>query len=134
MSTSPGQPPEQDAATVAGGTARPPLLLDQLLPQYDVAVAHAHVFRVPPAESLQAASEVDLFRAPLVRALLNLRGLPQHVADTLRRRDGAAAPAASRATFRLKDMINLGWTLLGETPGSEMVLGQLSRPWKATAT
>jgi hypothetical protein len=31
-------------------------------------------------------------------------------------------------------MVNIGWTLLGETPGSEMVLGQVSRPWKATAT
>jgi hypothetical protein len=31
-------------------------------------------------------------------------------------------------------MVGLGWTLLGETPGSEMVLGQVSRPWKAVAT
>jgi len=31
-------------------------------------------------------------------------------------------------------MVGLGWTLLGETVGSEMVLGQVSRPWKAVAT
>jgi hypothetical protein len=134
MNASPGQPPEQGTATAAGGSARLPLLLDQFLPRYDFAVAHAEVLRVPPAECLQAASEVDLFRAPLVRALLDFRALPQRLADSLRRRSGAAAPAASRATFRLKDMVNIGWILLGETPGSEMVLGQVSRPWKATAT
>jgi hypothetical protein len=108
--------------------------LDRLLPSYDLAVAHAHVFRVPPAGCFRAASEADLFRAPLVRALLGLRGLPPRIAGTLTSRGGAASPGASRATFRLKDMAGLGWTLLGETPGSEMVLGQVSRPWKANAT
>lgn len=110
------------------------MLLDHFLPRYDLTVAHAHVFRVPPAECFRAASEVDLFRAPLVRALLDLRGLPQRLASTLTGRGRAAVPGVSRATFRLKDMVGLGWTLLGETPGSEMVLGQVSRPWKAVAT
>ena len=134
MSASPIQPPEQGAAAAARATVDPQLLVDQFLPRYDLAVAHAHVFRVPPAECFRAASEVDLFRAPLVRALLDLRGLPQRLVGTLRGRGGAAAPGASRATFRLKDMVGLGWTLLGETAGSEMVLGQVSRPWKAVAT
>jgi len=49
------------------------LLLDQFLPRYDLAVAHAYVFRVSRAECFRAASEVDLFRTPLVRALLDLR-------------------------------------------------------------
>ncbi len=42
-------------------------------------------------------------------------------------------PAASQGTFRLKEMVGLGWTLLGEPPGVEMVLGQVSRPWKSIA-
>lgn len=134
MSASPVQPAEQGAAAAVRGTVAPQLLLDQFLPRYDLAVAHAHVFRAPPAECFRAASEVDLFRAPLVRALLDLRGLPQRLVGTLRGRGRAAAPGASRATFRLKDMVGLGWTLLGETPGSQMVLGQVSRPWKAVAT
>jgi hypothetical protein len=40
---------------------------------------------------------------------------------------------AAAMTFRLKDMVGLGWILLGETPGVEMVLGQVSRPWKSVA-
>lgn len=31
-------------------------------------------------------------------------------------------------------MVGLGWILLAETPGVEMVLGQVSRPWKADAS
>jgi hypothetical protein len=31
-------------------------------------------------------------------------------------------------------MANLRWTLLAETPDVEMVLGQVSRPWKADAS
>jgi hypothetical protein len=46
----------------------------------------------------------------------------------------ATTPGAARGTFRLKNMVGLGWILLGETPGSQMVLGQVSRPWKAVAT
>ena len=30
-------------------------------------------------------------------------------------------------------MVGLGWIMLGETPGVEMVLGQVSRPWKGVA-
>lgn len=135
MSSSPVQPPDQgEAVARARGTADPQLLLDRLLPSYDLAVAHAHVFRVPPAECFRAASDVDLFRAPLVRALLDLRGLPPRLAGVLTLRGAAASPRASRGTFRLKDMVGLGWTLLGETPGSEMVLGQVGRPWKVAAT
>jgi hypothetical protein len=134
MSASPTQPPEGGAAAAAGQAADWQLLMDQFLPRYDLAVVHADVFRVSPAECYRAASEVDLFRAPLIRALLDIRGLPQRVAATLRGPGPAATPGASRGTFRLKDMVGLGWILLGETPGSEMVLGQVSKPWKAVAT
>jgi hypothetical protein len=134
MSDSPVPLPDQDAAAAAGGRVDPRLLMDQFLPRYDLAVVHAHVFRVSPAECFRVACEVDLFRAPVVRVLLDLRGLPQRLAGTLKGRGRVAAPGESRATFRLEDMVSLGWTLLGETPGSEMVLGQVSRPWKAVAT
>lgn len=31
-------------------------------------------------------------------------------------------------------MVDKGWSLLAEIPGVEMVLGQVSRPWKADAS
>ena len=133
MSAPPTQPPEQSPADTAGGAADPGLLMDQFLPRYDFAVVHADVFRAPPAECYRAVSELDLFQAPLVRALLGIRGLPQRVAGTLKGRAKTTALQASRPTFRVKDMVGLGWIQLGETPGVELVLGQVSRPWKAVA-
>jgi hypothetical protein len=107
--------------------------MDQFMPRHDLAVVHADVFRAPPAECYRAASELDLFQAPLVRTLLGIRGLPQRVVATLTGRSGSAPGEASPSTFRLKDLVGLGWVLLGETPGVEMVFGQVSRPWKAVA-
>jgi hypothetical protein len=69
----------------------------------------------------------------LIRTLIGIRGLPQHVASTLRGRGTRTTLDASRRTFRLRDMVDLGWIPLGETPGVEMVLGQVSRPWKGVA-
>jgi hypothetical protein len=108
--------------------------MDEFAPYFDVAVVHSEVFRAVPTECYRAATEVDLFQAPLVRALLGIRALPGLVAGRLRMRAvTASGTEASTSTFRLKDLVGLGWILLGETRGVEMVLGQVSRPWQAVA-
>jgi hypothetical protein len=108
--------------------------MDEFSPHFDVAVVHSDVFRAAPADCYRAAMEVDLFQAPLARALLGIRALPRRAAGRLRVRTATASAAeASPSTFRLKDLVGLGWILLGETPGVELVLGQVSRPWRAVA-
>jgi hypothetical protein len=129
----PAQPPEQDIARGAGEAADSQLLIDRFLPHYDVGVVHAAVFRAAPAQCYLVASELDLFRTPLIRTLIGIRRLPQRVASALRVHGATATPDASRQTFRFRDLVELGWIPLGETPGSEMVLGQVSRPWKGVA-
>lgn len=129
MSATSAQPPRQGHAGAVG----PQLLVDQFLPEFDLSVVHADVFRAPAAECFEAARELDLLRAPLVRTLLGIRALPLRAAGTLRGRGKATTPEASRRTFRFKDMVGLGWILLGETPDVEMVLGKVSRPWKSVA-
>jgi hypothetical protein len=133
MSASLAQPPEQNSAGAAGKAANSRLLIDQFLPTYDVGVAHADVFRAAPAQCYRVARELDLFQTPLIRTLIGIRGLPQRVASTRRGRGTRTTLDASRRTFRLRDMVDLGWIPLGETPGVEMVLGQVSRPWKGVA-
>jgi hypothetical protein len=133
MSAPPAQPPEQVFVDAAGKAADSQLLIDQVLPTYDVRVVHADVFRASPAQCYRVASELDLFQAPLIRTLIGIRGLPQRVVSTLGRRGTTTTLAALRRTFRLKDMVDLGWSWLGETPGVEMVLGQVGRPWKGVA-
>ena len=135
MSAPLAQPPEQNSAGAAGKAADSRLLIDQFLPTYDVGVVHADVFRAAPTQCYLVASELDLFQTPLIRTLIGIRGLPQRVASTLslRGRGTRTTLDASRRTFRLRDMVDLGWIPLGETPGVEMVLGQVSRPWKGVA-
>ncbi len=125
----PAQQPEVPAVPAAGATQGPPLLIDQFLPRYDFAVVHAQVFGVPPEVCLRAARNLDLFRHPAIRVLLDLRALPQRAVSRLTGRSdgGDHVPAA---TFRVADMTRYGWDLLGESP-SEIVLGQIGRPWKA---
>lgn len=129
MSKLPGQQPDVPDVPAAGAVAGPQLLIDQFLPRYHFAVVHAQVFGVPPGVCLRAARNLDLFRHPAIRALLDLRALPGRAASRLtRRRDGGDHGPA--AMFRVEDMIRYGWDLLGENP-SEIVLGQIGRPWKA---
>jgi hypothetical protein len=133
MSGPRAQPLQQSSPGAAGNVGDSQLFIDQFLPRYDFAVVHADVFRAPPAQCYTAATELDLFQDPLVRTLLGIRGAPQSVVGALRRRGQTTTLEAPRRTFRPKDMVGLGWILLGETPGVEMVLGQVSRPWKAVA-
>lgn len=134
MSAPPTRPREQGSTGAAGIPDGSRLLMDEFSPHFDLAVVHSEVFRAVPADCYRVATEVDLFQAPPVRALLGIRALPRRVTGRLRvRTSTASAPEASPSTFRLKDLVGLGWILLGETPGVEMVLGQVSRPWQAVA-
>jgi hypothetical protein len=110
------------------------LLIDQFLPRYDLAIVHAEVLRAPPEACYRVTRSVDLFRAPIIRALLDLRTVPQRVKDRLARRHVGAAAGPSMPSFRLDDMVRppVNWRLLGEEPGVEMVLGQIGRPWQPT--
>jgi deazaflavin-dependent oxidoreductase (nitroreductase family) len=108
------------------------LLIDQVLPRSDLAVAHAGVFRVPPQVCYQTARQLDFFQVPLIRTLIGLRGIPQRLVAALTGHRTAGAPA--RRTLRLgDDLAGLGFSRLGETPGVELVWGQVSCPWTPLA-
>ncbi|WP_329475208.1 SRPBCC family protein [Kribbella sp. NBC_01484] len=97
------------------------LLIDQVLPSYDYAIVHASVFHTPPEACFRAACELDVLRNPLVRTLIRARSL--------------ATPSQRPRRLRVLDMAGppLNWLTLAEGAGSEIVLGQLSRPWAADA-
>jgi hypothetical protein len=59
MNASATQRPDHSSAAAARETAGLQLLMDQFLPRYDLAVAHAHVFRASPAECYWVASELE---------------------------------------------------------------------------
>lgn len=121
-----------DSATMV--MCAPELFVERFLPRYDVVVVHADVFRAPPAQCYAGVMDLDLLQSPFVRAALSVRAVPQRVLGSWRARGNGTGPDTPPPTFRLRDMVALGWVVLAETPGVEMVLGQVSRPWKADAS
>jgi hypothetical protein len=106
------------------------LLIDQFMPDYDLAVVHARVLRAPPEQSFNTVVDFDLFQLRAFRVLIGARGLPIRLADALRHRTGQAGESSSPPTFRLRDLPAMGWMRLGERPGAELVFGQVGKPWK----
>jgi hypothetical protein len=96
-------------------------LLDQFMPDYDVAERHQVRVCAPADITLCAAATTDLQDSLVARALFDTRG----------RLLGAKPHAASRPKGLLADVQSLGWRVLAEIPGREIVLGALTQPWKA---
>lgn len=89
-------------------------LIDRFLPRYDVASRHRILVRAPLEHVYAAARQVDLNGSTVTRWLFRLRGLP--VPESL----------------RLEGLLRLGFVLLGEDPGHELVLGVVGRFWAIT--
>lgn len=107
-----------------------PLLLDDFLPTYDHAISVSEVFRARPDDVFETITNLDLFGIPVARVLLGARGLPARVIDAGARRRGAAV-APEPPTFRVRDLPERGWILLGERPGVEVVYGNVGKVWRA---
>ena len=95
-------------------------LLDRFMPRYDIVERH-HVKVSAPADlTLLAASEMDLRQSRLIRAIFRGREL--------------ALGADRDAQFRPRGLValtrQLGWGVLAETPGREIVMGAVTQPWQ----
>lgn len=96
-------------------------LLDRFMPEYDVAERH-HVRVMAPAEiTLSAAADTDLQRSAVIRAIFRTRELVL----------GAEPDAVTRPKGLLAQTTSLGWGVLAEKPGREIVVGAITQPWMA---
>ena len=96
-------------------------LLDRFMPEYDVVERH-HVRVKAPAEiTLSAAADTDLQGSPVVRAIFRARELVL----------GARPDDGARPKRLLAEMTALGWGVLAENPGLEIVVGAVTQPWMA---
>ena len=75
----------------------------------------------PAAVVLGAAKEQDLMRSPLIRAIFKARELALGASP-----DDKLPPGGLLATMQ-----SLGWRVLAERPGREVVVGAVTRPWEA---
>jgi hypothetical protein len=98
-------------------------LLDRFLPEYDVVERHHIGVAAPAATTFRAACEANLMQSPLVRAMFRTREVVLGGRrDTTKRPDGLMALTRS-----------IGWGVLAERPGREIVMGAATQPWKADA-
>jgi hypothetical protein len=111
------------------------LLVDELLPVFDVSDELAVVVEAGADATWSALTSADLIevgrRRPLIGALGALRALPEIVAHLLHGESQPAAPAR----LTLRDTTELpttggGWILLGERPGEELALGLVGKFWR----
>jgi hypothetical protein len=95
-------------------------LLDRFMPLYEIVERHHVHVEAPAAITLAAAKEQDLLRSGLVRAIFKAREVVL----------GADADEKARPRALLPQMLTLGWALLAEEPGREIVVGAVTRPWE----
>jgi hypothetical protein len=93
------------------------------MPAYEVVERHQIDVDAPPAVTLAAAQAQHLTLIPLVRALFKARELFMRAAPS--------EPLPHEGL--LAQVLSLGWVVLGEVPGQEIVVGAVTRPWEANA-
>ena len=99
-------------------------MLDTFMPVFDVVERHHIRVAAPPAVTLAAAGEQDLFDLPLVRVIIKARAFALGTTP-----DDRPQPHGLLAAVR-----SLGWGLLAEVPGREIVMGAVTKPWEANVT
>ena len=122
------------AATYAGsaaftwyryGTPRPGApdevdpLLDRFMATYEVVERHNVRVRAPAEITLTAAYEQNLLGSPVIRAIFRARELAL----------GSTPDERARPRALLPQMLALGWGVLAEVPGREIVMGAVTKPW-----
>ena len=95
--------------------------LDRFIPRYDVVERHQIQVAAPAEITLAAACESDPFGSPLVRGIFRAREVLL----------GARSDNAPRPTGLLALTKSLGWGVLDEVPGREVVMGAVTQPWRA---
>ena len=108
------------------------MLLDEVMPRYDVVERHATVVRASPAVVYAAIREADLIAGPITRSLLALRALPAVILAVQRSPRNALVEwreRRARRGSRLADLESSGFRIVAERAPEELVIGVLGRFW-----
>jgi len=98
--------------------------LDRFMPKYDVYERHTIVVNALPDVTLAAARNQDIFGVPLIKAIFKAREWAM----------GSSVEPPPRRRGLLDTTLALGWRVLEDVPGRELVVGAVTRPWQATVT
>lgn len=96
-------------------------LLDRFIPQPEVAEHHQIDIDAPADVVLATAKDIELLRSPMIRAIFKARELAL----------GGEPDARPHPSGLLDQMLSIGWVVLSERAGREIVLGAVTQPWQA---
>jgi hypothetical protein len=96
-------------------------LLDRFIPAPEVTEHHQVRIAAPPDVVMTTARSLELLNQPLVRAVIKLRELAMGAEKDVRRHPAALLP----------QMESIGWVVLAERAGREIVLGAVTKPWQS---
>lgn len=105
----------------ASHNGQPDLLLDRFMPTYEVRERHETKVAAPAAVTYAVARELDVQRSNLVRGVFRGRELLL----------GSEPSNREHPPDMLSEVLALGWRVLAEEPGRELVMGAVTQPWKA---
>lgn len=105
----PTRPEQQDA------------LLDRFMPTYEVVERHQIRIDAPAEITFEAATEMDLQQSPIIRAIFRGREWIMRSHPATPREPGSF----------IAQMRGIGWGVLAEVPGREIVMGAVTQPWMA---
>jgi hypothetical protein len=106
-------------AAASGEDADP--LLDRFMPVYDIVERH-HIKVAATADiTFSTACEIDFEQSPIARGIFKARELIL----------GSEPDATARPRGMLALTRSLGWGVLADVPGREIVMGAVTRPWEA---
>jgi hypothetical protein len=103
------------------------VLIDKYMPRYDVCARHSAHVSADAALTYAKLRVIDLNRSRGIRWLFALRTLPSRLGRG--RVHGARGDAPRYRSF-LESALAMGWVMLEEIEGSEMVMGTVTQPWK----
>lgn len=99
-------------------------LLDRYMPTYEVAEQHEIAIAAPASITYDVLWAMDPMASPLVRAIFRGREL-------LLRADH---PKEEGPHGIVAQTLALGWRVLAEEPGHEIVVGAVTKPWEPNVT
>ena len=95
-------------------------LLDVFMPKYEIAERHHVSVGAPAAGTFGALMDMDLEQSLLIRAIFKGRELLL----------GAEPDTKDRPRGLVAITKELGWVVLADVPGREIVMGAVTRPWE----
>jgi hypothetical protein len=96
-------------------------LIDNFIPEPEVVEHHQIAVNAPADVVLDTAKNLEVMNSPVIRAVFRLRELAL----------GGEADTRPHPTRLLPQMQSIGWVVLAEIPGREIVFGSVTQSWQA---